>query len=79
MPYSLLTEDEAYALELEFDAIEKRIKPTDDLVSNEILGSIKLLKILLQVNVMLKAYFDKNIYFAHFSSPFVVVPVMMVS
>ena len=64
MPYSLLTKDEAYALELEFDAIEKRIKPTNDLVSNEILGSIKLLKILLQVNVMLKAYFDKQIYFA---------------
>ena len=62
MPYSLLTKDEAYALELEFDAIEKRIKPTDDLVSNEILGSIKLLKILLQVNVMLKAYFDKQTY-----------------
>ena len=64
MPYSLLTVDEAYALELEFDAIEKRIKPTNDLISNEILGSIQLLKILLQVNVMLKAYFDKKTYFA---------------
>ena len=62
MAYNLLTKEEAYALKLEFNAIKNRIEPSADLVVREILGSIELLITLLNVNVMLKAYFDKEIY-----------------
>ncbi len=62
MAYNLLTKEEAYALELEFNAIKNRIEPSVDLVTQEVLGSIELLITLLNVNVMLKAYFDKEIY-----------------
>ena len=62
MAYNLLTKEEAYALKLEFNAIKNRIEPSTDLVVREILGSIELLITLLNVNVMLKAYFDKEIY-----------------
>lgn len=62
MAYNLLTKEEAYALELEFNAIKNRIEPSVDLVTREVLGSIELLITLLNVNVMLKAYFDKEIY-----------------
>ena len=62
MAYNLLTKEEAYALRLEFNAIKNRIEPSVDLETQEILGSIELLITLLNVNVMLKAYFDKEIY-----------------
>ena len=62
MAYNLLTKEEAYALELEFNAIKNRIEPSVDLVTQEVLESIELLITLLNVNVMLKAYFDKEIY-----------------
>ena len=62
MAYNLLTKEEACALRMEFNAIKNRIKPSDDLVTQEVLGSIELLITLLNVNVMLKAYFDKEIY-----------------
>lgn len=67
MRYNVLSYDEAYALELEFNAIKKRIISSNDLgtletlEAKEILGSIELLITLLNVNVMLKAYFDKEI------------------
>ena len=62
MAYNLLTNEESYALKLEFDAIKNRIIPNDNLETKEVLGSVELLNTLLNVNVMLKAYFDKEIY-----------------
>lgn len=68
MAYNLLTKDEAYALELEFNALQNRIIPDGSLECQEVLGSIELLITLLQVNVMLKAYFDKQIYLEQLDS-----------
>ncbi len=62
MAYNLLTSDEAYALKLELEKLKDRINPTDELICQEVLGSIYLLNTLLEVNVALKAYFDKDIY-----------------
>lgn len=62
MAYNLLTKEESYALELEFNALKNRITPNDDLVTKEVLGSIELLIILLEINIMLSAYFDGQSY-----------------
>lgn len=62
MAYNLLTKEESYALELEFNALKNRITPNDDLVTKEVLGSIELLIILLEINMMLSAYFDGQTY-----------------
>lgn len=62
MAYNLLTKEEAYALELEFNALKNRIEPSENLVTKEVLGSIELLITLLDINMMLSAYFDGQTY-----------------
>lgn len=62
MAYNLLTKEEAYALELEFNALKNRVKPSKNLITQEVLGSIELLITLLDVNMMLSSYFDGQTY-----------------
>ncbi len=62
MAYNLLSNEEIHALTVEFDAFNKRAPYGDDLVSKEIKGSIELLITLLDVNIMLKAYFERQQY-----------------
>ncbi len=62
MAYNLLTKEETYALELEFNALKNRVVPSENLITQEVLGSIELLITLLDVNMMLSAYFDGQTY-----------------